>query len=126
MYQSNSLRKTPGSMLCNHVSDQEFDYNNGSRESFRSFKNANLQEIFLNNCRKSRNIVSVFLLAGERRRGMIVGFDNESIILDVDNTQNLIYKSSITCVVPEEEVQYIFGEGNKRELCCANAAAHHN
>jgi host factor-I protein len=110
----------------NDGSDQDFDYLSGQKEAFRAFKNANLQEIFLNNCRKNNNIVTIYLLAGERRRGVIVGFDNQSIILDADNTQNLIYKSAITAVIPEEEVQYIFGEGVKRDFCCANAAVHHN
>ncbi len=125
MYHSNSFRRHSISVM-NDNSDPDSDYSAGQREAFRAFKNANLQEIFLNNCRKNNNVVTIHLVAGERRRGVIVGFDNQSIILDADNTQNLIYKSSITSVIPEEEVQYIFGEGTKRDFCCASSVAHHS
>jgi host factor-I protein len=120
MYQGNSFRKIPNQVMSDHSPETDYDSISGPREAFRSFKNANLQEIFLNNCRKNGNIVSVYLLSGEIRRGIIVGFDNQSIILDANHTQNLIYKSSITSVIPEDEVQYIFGDSLKRELCCSN------
>ncbi len=85
------------------------------KESSRSFKNANLQEIFLNNCRKNENVVNIELLAGERRRGIIIGFDSQSIILSDNNSQSLIFKNAIASVAPLEEVQYIFSEVQKRE-----------
>jgi len=84
-------------------------------ESKSSFKSANLQEIFLNNCRKNENRVRVELLRGETRTGRIVGFDSQSVILADDHTQYLIYKSAISSVIPEEPVQYIFNEIHKRE-----------
>lgn len=86
-----------------------------SKEPSRSFKNANLQEIFLNNCRKNENIVIIELLAGERRRGIIIGFDSQSIILSDNKSQNLIFKNAIASVAPEDEVQYIFSEVQKKE-----------
>lgn len=125
MYHTNSFRKASVGVIHEYP-DPDNEYSPGQKEAFRSFKNANLQEIFLNNCRKNNNIVTIHLVAGERRRGVIVGFDNQSIILDADNTQNLIYKSSITSVVPEEEVQYIFGEGARRDFCCAGIGSNHN
>lgn len=122
VYHNHSFKRSGNHILNDQSSDQSFDYSSHSRDAFRSFKNANLQEIFLNNCRKNRDIVSVYLIAGERRRGVIIGFDNQSIILSDNNTQNLIYKSSITSVIPEEEVQYIFGENLKRDFCATSVA----
>ncbi len=124
VYHGNSLRKFTNQVMSDHSPEQDYDFTSGQREAFRSFKNANLQEIFLNNCRKNGNVVSVYLLAGEIRRGIIVGFDNQSIILEANRTQNLIYKSSITTVIPEDEVQYIFGDNLKRDLCCSNVPNH--
>ncbi|MBN1892815.1 MAG: RNA chaperone Hfq [Clostridiales bacterium] len=124
MYHNHSFRRSANHILNDQSTDQNFDYSAHSRDAFRSFKNANLQEIFLNNCRKNGNIVSVYLVAGERRRGVIIGFDNQSIILSDNNTQNLIYKSSITSVIPEENVQYIFGENLKKDFCDSKVAVH--
>lgn len=116
MYTSNVLKPRTsfldgsprGSIYSGNVQDNP-------KEPSRSFKNANLQEIFLNNCRKNENVVHIELLAGERRRGIIIGFDSQSIILSDNNSQSLIFKNAITCVSPLEEVQYIFSEIQKRE-----------
>lgn len=117
MYQSNVVRTRStfldggprGSVYSGSVQDN-------SKDPSRSFKNANLQEIFLNNCRKNENVVIIELLAGERRRGVIIGFDSQSIILSDNKSQNLIFKNAITSVSPVDEVQYIFSEVQKREL----------
>lgn len=74
------------------------------------FKSANLQEIFLNSCRKNENTVRIELLKGEAKEGKIIGFDTQSVILSNDQTQCIIYKSAITAVIPTESVQYIFNE----------------
>lgn len=116
MYQSSSMQTRNSFCEGSHshalYSNPSSDH---SKESSRSFKNANLQEIFLNNCRKNENTVNVDLLAGERRRGVIIGFDNQSVILSENNTQRLIYKNAISTIIPDEEVQYIFSELLKKE-----------
>jgi len=84
-------------------------------ENRRMFKNANLQEIFLNNCRKNENLVHVELIQGDKRTGKIVGFDSQSVILSSMETQYLIYKSAIAAVIPDKPVQYIFNELHKHE-----------
>ncbi len=84
-------------------------------EAKGAFKSANLQEIFLNNCRKNENRIRVELLRGESRTGRIVGFDSQSVILADELSQYLIYKSAISCVIPEEPVQYIFNEIHRRD-----------
>lgn len=125
MYHGNSIAQSSAHILNDHHNDHDFDYSFHSKD-FRSFKNANLQEIFLNNCRKNGDIVIIHMLAGKARRGTIIGFDNQSIILSDDNSQNLIYKSAIASVVPEEEVRYIFGEPMRKEYCGANTSAVHS
>lgn len=79
------------------------------------FKSANLQEIFLNNCRKNENIVRIELLKGDAKEGKIIGFDTQSVILSNEQTQCIIYKSAITAVIPTESVQYIFNEIYKKD-----------
>ena len=84
-------------------------------ENRRMFKNANLQEIFLNNCRKNENLVHIELVKGDKRTGKIIGFDSQSVILSSMDNQFLIYKSAITSVIPDKPVQYIFNELHKHE-----------
>lgn len=116
MYHQPAFKKSPGFF-------EETDNRNmygGGADSFggdnrRTFKNANLQEIFLNNCRKNENLVHVELVKGEKRTGKIVGFDSQSVILSCMETQFLIYKSAIATVIPDKPVQYIFNELHKHE-----------
>lgn len=69
-----------------------------------------LLEVFLNNCRKSRIPVTVRLRAFDDDvvSGVIVGFDQECLILEADGTQQLLFKSGLTRVVPQREVEFIF------------------
>ncbi len=114
MYQQSAVKKTTG------LFEDNAKNNYGSIDSFtgdsrRIFKNANLQEIFLNNCRKNENIVHIELIRGEKRTGKIIGFDSQSVILSSMETQFLIYKSAIATVIPDKPVQYIFNELHKHE-----------
>ena len=116
MYHQPSFRKVSGFFEENERKGAYANsYEPGPKDSGHSFKSANLQEIFLNNCRKNENTVSIELIHGARRIGRIIGFDSQSVILSGDNTQLLIYKSAISAVVPEIPVQYIFNEIHKKE-----------
>lgn len=124
MNHQTALRK-PASFFGEN--DNRNSYSSGmdsiSRESGRMFKNANLQEIFLNNCRKNENVVIIELIKGDKRTGKIIGFDSQSVILSCMDSQLLIYKSAISAVVPEKPVQYIFNELHKKEYYDVNEFA---
>ena len=47
----------------------------------------NLQDIFLNQVRKERIAVTVFLTNGFRMNGIVKGFDSFAIIMEVDGRQ---------------------------------------
>jgi len=121
MYQQPAFRKT--SKLFEET-DNRNTYGGGfdsfGGENRRMFKNANLQEIFLNNCRKNENLVHIELIQGDKRTGKIVGFDSQSVILTSMETQYLIYKSAIAAVIPDKPVQYIFNELHKHEYLGPN------
>ena len=70
-----------------------------------SEKSRNLQEIFLNNVRKSHSSVTVFLVNGVKLQGIITWFDNFSILLKRDNHVQLVYKHAISTIMPAETVQ---------------------
>ena len=52
----------------------------------------NLQDIFLNNARKERIPVTIFLVNGVQLKGIVKGFDSFTVVLDSDGKQQLVYK----------------------------------
>lgn len=66
----------------------------------------NLQDIFLNNARKNKVQVIIYLTNGFQLRGYIKGFDNFTVVLDSDNKQILVYKHSITTITPSTPVLF--------------------
>ena len=63
-------------------------------------KTQNLQDAFLNQARKEKLVVTMFLMNGFQLRGVIRGFDGFTVVLDSDGKQQLIYKHAISTVVP--------------------------
>ena len=67
-------------------------------------KNQNLQDVFLNNIRKNKTPVTVFLVNGVKLQGIVTWFDNFSVLLRRDNHSQLVYKHAISTVVPARAV----------------------
>ena len=60
----------------------------------------NLQEAILNEVRKERVPVTLFLMNGFQLRGTITGFDNFVVVLVSDGKQQMIYKHAISTLAP--------------------------
>jgi host factor-I protein len=60
----------------------------------------NLQDQFLNQARRERMLVTMFLMNGFQLRGIVRGFDAFVVIVDSDGKQQMIYKHAISTVVP--------------------------
>lgn len=60
----------------------------------------NLQDAFLNQARRERIPVTLFLMNGFQLRGAIRGFDAFVVIVDTDGRQQMIYKHAISTVAP--------------------------
>ena len=63
-------------------------------------KSQNLQDTFLNKVRKEKLSVTVFLIHGVKLQGIVTWFDNFSILLKRENHVQLIYKHSISTIMP--------------------------
>jgi len=63
-------------------------------------KTQNLQDAFLNQARRDRMPVTMFLMNGFQMHGIVRGFDGFTVILDSDGKQQLIYKHAISTIVP--------------------------
>ena len=70
-------------------------------------KGMNLQDVFLNSCRKNGDVVIIQLTDGSERRGSIIGFDNNILIIGNEQQQLMIYKSGIVAIHTESGVRYI-------------------
>ena len=55
-------------------------------------KQINLQDTFLNKVRKENTSIVIYLVNGFQIRGTVVGFDNFTVIMEVENKQQMIYK----------------------------------
>ena len=67
-------------------------------------KSLNIQDTYLNQLRKEKIPVVIYLTNGVRLKGLIKGFDNFVILLK-ENTFSLVYKHAISTIVPEKEIQ---------------------
>ena len=64
----------------------------------------NLQYVFLNQARKDKIPVTIYLTNGFQFKGMVRGFDNYIVILDCDGKQNLVYKHAISTIIPVKPI----------------------
>ena len=60
----------------------------------------NLQDAFLNQVRKEKIPVTIFLVNGFQIKGVVKGFDNFTVIVELDKRQQLVYKHAISTVAP--------------------------
>ena len=60
----------------------------------------NLQDTILNEVRKERVPVTMFLMNGFQLRGIVTGFDSFVVVLVSDGKQQMIYKHAISTLAP--------------------------
>ncbi len=68
-------------------------------------KTQNLQESFLNQLRRERALVTVFLVNGFQMHGLVRAYDGFTLVLDSDGRQQLIYKHAISTIIPPKPVE---------------------
>lgn len=64
----------------------------------------NIQDHYLNQLRKERAAVTVFLTNGFQQRGVIKAFDNFTVLLETEGKQQLIYKHAISTFAPSKNI----------------------
>ena len=76
-------------------------------------KITNLQDAFLNQARKEKVTLTVFLTNGFQFKGLVRGFDNFTVVLESEGKQQLVYKHAISTIIPAKTIHYIdlAGEG---------------
>ena len=66
----------------------------------------NIQDSFLNNARKEKGSVTIYLLSGVKLSGRIRSFDKYSLVLETSNQEQLIFKHAISTVVTTRAIQH--------------------
>ena len=62
----------------------------------------NIQDSFLNNARKDKVILTIYLMSGVKLSGRIKSFDKYSLVLETNNQEQLIFKHAISTVVTQK------------------------
>ena len=70
-------------------------------------RNNSLQDLFLNNPRKSKTPVTMFLVKGVKLQGIITWFDNFSVLLRRDGQSQLVYKHAISTIMPGADIDLV-------------------
>ncbi len=61
-----------------------------------------LQDQFLNNARKEKMPLTIFLTNGFQQRGTVTAFDGYTVMLWFEGKQHLIYKHAISTIIPQK------------------------
>ena len=67
-----------------------------------SARTLSLQDHFLNSIRRARLPVTMFLVKGVKLQGVVTWFDSFSLLLRRDGALQLVYKHSISTIMPTE------------------------
>jgi len=63
----------------------------------------NLQDGFLNNARKERAPVTIYLTSGVKLSGRVRGFDKYCVVFETNHQEQLIFKHAISTVVTPKQ-----------------------
>ena len=65
----------------------------------------NLQDAILNEVRRDRVPVTLFLMNGFQLRGIVTGFDSFVVVLVTDGKQQMIYKHASSTLAPMKQLK---------------------
>ena len=71
----------------------------------------NVQDGFLNNIRRDRINVTIYLIGGVKLTGRIRSFDKFSVVLESGNLEQLIFKHAISTVVTVRGIHHPAAHG---------------
>ncbi len=75
----------------------------------------NLQDLFLNSVRKTKNPLTIFLINGVKLTGVVTSFDNFCVLLRRDGHSQLVYKHAISTIMPSQPVNTFESEDSGRD-----------
>ena len=82
----------------------------------------NIQDSFLNNARKDKVVLTIYLMSGVKLSGRIKSFDKYSLVLETNNQEQLIFKHAISTVVTQKTA-HSYGGGPAGRRAGGSAAS---
>ena len=82
----------------------------------------NIQDSFLNNARKEKGVITIYLLSGVKLSGRIKSFDKYSLVLETNNQEQLIFKHAISTVVMAKGSHH--GDSRSQHAIAAEGESH--
>jgi len=83
----------------------------------------NIQEAFLNNARRDKTFLTIYLMSGVKLSGRIKSFDKYSVVLETNNQEQLVFKHAISTVVVSRAA-HAFAAAPHAQAATAGGAAH--
>ena len=72
-----------------------------------------LQNVVLNNARKKRIPLNIFLLNGVQIKCTVKSFDDYCVLIESEGKQSLIYKHAISTIVATDKSELLTTNNNK-------------
>lgn len=72
----------------------------------------NLQDLFLNQARKEKINLTIFLMNGVQLKGFVKGFDSYVVILENEGKQHMIYKHAVSTIIPGKAIPLMNNQQN--------------
>jgi host factor-I protein len=82
----------------------------------------NIQDSFLNNARKDKLALTIYLMSGVKLSGRIKSFDKYSLVLETNNQEQLIFKHAISTVVTQKSAHSYAGSSSSAAATSSAAA----
>ena len=73
----------------------------------------NIQDFLLNQVRKEKLEITIYLSNGVPIKGKVISFDNFTIIIEAGGKQSLVYKHAITTITPEKSIRISNAENSE-------------
>jgi host factor-I protein len=83
----------------------------------------NIQDSFLNNARKDKVVLTIYLMSGVKLSGRIKSFDKYSLVLETNNQEQLIFKHAVSTVVTQRSSHVYSGPSPSASTSAAAASA---
>jgi host factor-I protein len=81
----------------------------------------NIQDSFLNNARKDKVVLTIYLMSGVKLSGRIKSFDKYSLVLETNNQEQLIFKHAVSTVVTQKS-SHSYGSAPATHSASSNAS----
>ena len=75
----------------------------------------NLQDNFLNQVRKGKIPITLFLINGFKIKGTVKSFDNFTLLLEVNGEQQMIYKHAVSTLIPSKNLNIFENQEENQE-----------